>query len=93
MADYMVETYLSRVRTSDLEGAAARARAAARELADGGVPVSQLRSVFLSEDEICLHFFRAASIEDVQEVLERAGLGFDRIDPAVTAGDGREEGG
>jgi hypothetical protein len=91
MADYMVETYLSRVRPNELEVAAARARAAARELADAGVPVRHLRSVLLSEDEICLHFFSAPSISDVQEVLVRAGMEFERIGPAVTAGDGREE--
>lgn len=89
----MVETYLSKVRPGDLEGAVARARAAATELAGAGVPVRHLRSVFLSEDEVCLHFFRAPSMSDVQEVLVRAGLEFERIGPAVTAGDGRGEDG
>jgi hypothetical protein len=90
MDEYVVETYLSRIYTCDLEGVAARARAAARELADEGVPVCHVRSVFLSADETCFHFFRAPTANDVREVLGRAGLEFDRISPAVSAEEGRE---
>ncbi len=92
MDEYVVETYLSKIYTSELEGVAARARAAARELADEGVPVSHVRSVFLSSDETCFHFFRAPTVSDVREVLQRAGLEFDRIGPAVSSEEGREEG-
>lgn len=53
MADYVVETYLSRVRVRDLEGAAARARAAARELAEAGVPVSHRPSQDVFVASLC----------------------------------------
>ena len=89
MTDYVVEAYLSMARAGELERAAARAREAARELTETGVPVRHLRSVFLPSEETCFHFFEAPSEGTVREVLTRAGLDFDRIGPVVTAEAGK----
>jgi hypothetical protein len=77
--DYCLELYLADGSPAALEGAARRAGAAAESFEARGRSVRYLRSTYLPEDETCLHFFAAASAEDVAEAAKQAGLSSDRI--------------
>jgi len=48
-------------------------------------PAGYLRSTYLPEDETCLHFFAAASGEDVAEAARQAGFTGERITPSIDA--------
>jgi hypothetical protein len=79
MPSYIVESYLSRTRRADLPSLATRARDAAHALAIEGQDVAYLRSAFVPEDEVCLHWFIASSPAAVTEVARLAKLEFDRV--------------
>ena len=83
MPSYLVESYLARSHGTDLNDLAARARQAAEALAQEGKNVRYLRSSFLPEDEVCLHWFEAPSAALVDEATQRAALVCDRIVEAV----------
>lgn len=85
MPDYCLELYLADGSKAALNDAAGRARAAAESFQARGRSVRYLRSTYLPEDETCLHFFAAASREDVAEVARRAGLTGDRITRSIDA--------
>ena len=85
MPEYVVETYLA--RGEDFRAAAALAAAAARH--DG--QVTHVRSTFIDEDEICLHWFHAPSVDAVRAAASSARLECDRIVASATAEtEGRE---
>jgi hypothetical protein len=77
--DYLVETYLG--RGDDFAAAAALADA----VSDDAACVQHLRSTYIGEDEVCLHWFAAPSLEAVRAAAARAQLEFDRIVAADTA--------
>jgi len=83
MPSYLVESYLARGRAGEVRELARRAREAADALACSGKDVTYLRSSFVPEDEVCLHWFAASSAEVVDEVAQRAALGCDRIVEAI----------
>jgi len=83
MPGYSLELYLPRGQAAALDDAAARARRAAEELSREGTPVRYLRSLYLSEDEICFHVFEAPSRESVAEAARRAGLDDSRITETI----------
>jgi hypothetical protein len=56
---------------------AARARQASDQLREEGTEVQFLRSVFVPEDDVCLHVYRAASAADAHAAASRAALPFD----------------
>ena len=85
MPDYCLELYLAGGSQAALEEAARRARAAAESFGARGGSVRYLRSTYLPEDETCLHFFAAASGEDVAEAARRAGLTGNRITRSIDA--------
>ena len=85
MPDYCLELYLAEGSRAALEEAARRARAAAESFGARGRSVRYLRSTYLPEDETCLHFFAAASREDVAEAARHAGLTGDRITSSIDA--------
>jgi hypothetical protein len=76
---YIAESYLSRTRRGELASQATRARDAAQTLAEAGQQVAYLRSAFVPEDEICLHWFIAPSPAIVNELGRLAKLEFDRV--------------
>jgi hypothetical protein len=84
MPTYVVESYLPRSRGGELDGMAGRARHAATELSRQGTSVSYVRSVFVSEDETCLHFFEAESPSAAHEACARSGLVVDHIAEATS---------
>lgn len=83
MTSYVVEAYLSRLCVEDLVALERRARRAAAAVTRAGQPVRYVRSVFLPEDETCLHFFEAASAEAVGQATKRAEIPFERIVEAL----------
>jgi len=83
--DYCLEVYLAGGSPAALEEAAGRARAAAESFGARGRSVRYLRSTYLPEDEMCLHFFAAASSTDVAEAARHAGLTGDRITRSIHA--------
>jgi hypothetical protein len=83
--DYCLELYLAGGSPAALEESAGRARAAAESFEARGGSVRYLRSTYLPEDETCLHFFAAASGEDVAEAARQAGLTGDRITHSIDA--------
>ena len=83
MPSYLVESYLARGRAGEVRELARRAREAADALACSGKDVTYLRSSFVPEDEVCLHWFEAPSAALVDEATQRAALVCDRIVEAV----------
>lgn len=74
MPRFAVEAYATHLVWSEREGFADRARAAVRE-----TRVRYLGSLFVPEDEICLHLFEGPSAASVGTVCTRAGFSFERI--------------
>lgn len=83
MSSYIVESYLSRSRSLELSELVERIRAVSEALAAEGVHVLYLRSTFVPNDEMCLHFFEATTIGAIRVAAERADLGPDRISEAL----------
>jgi hypothetical protein len=78
MPNYVVELYRSRSDSDSLRAAADRLAAGARNASRQG-SVRYLHTIFLPEDETCLHLFEADSEADVRAVARRAGLDVDRV--------------
>jgi hypothetical protein len=76
MPRYLAESYLA--RGGDLLDHVRRADTAAQ-----AVGARHLRATFVPDDELCLHWFDAASAGVVGEVGRAARIGFDRIVEAV----------
>jgi uncharacterized protein with GYD domain len=83
MAAYVVETYLSRQGAQDLRSIEERVRRAAEDLTRDGLHVRHVQSVFVPDDEMCFHFFDAASAAGVRAAGERAAIAFDRVSEAM----------
>ena len=79
MPSYIAESYLSRTRGDEVPSLAKRARDAAQALADEGQEVAYLRSAFVPEDEVCLHWFIAPSSTLITELGRLAELEWDRV--------------
>lgn len=96
MREFIGEQYLA---AEDAEAAAQRAdvaRAAAEQLRGEGATVHYVRSIFIPEDETCLHLYRADSIGAVRAAAARASLRLERLTEAIgdsdAADDDRREG-
>ena len=76
MAIYVVETFLSRERTADLDPMTARLREA--------FPLQHMASYFIPDEETILHVVEAVSPDAVREALGRVGITADRIALADT---------
>jgi hypothetical protein len=82
MPNYCLELYLPHASASQIEEAAAHAQRAAGTFAGGG-RVRYLRTTYLADDETCLHFFEAASVEHLADAARRVGLASERITRSV----------
>ena len=80
---YVMETYLSRTGVAELGVAVMQLRAAAAECTRAGTSVRYLLSLFIPEDEMCLHLVEAPSMEAIEDVARRAALTHDRIAEAL----------
>lgn len=86
MTEFLVEAYVARTNV-DREGLLIEGLGRAiGELTREGQRVRHLGSVFLPEDEVFLHLFRAASRDAVRDALTRTGLTYDRVVDAVGHG-------
>jgi hypothetical protein len=82
MPSYVVERYRSRSDPDSLRAVADRLAAGARDAGPRGTSVRYVHTIFLPDDETCLHLFEADSEADVRAVARRAGLDVDRVVPA-----------
>jgi hypothetical protein len=80
---YLVEVYVSTKGEDEFDELAARASAAATSPACEGTAIRYLRSIFIPDDDICFHLYRAASLVDVSDALGRACLDHERVVAAV----------
>ena len=83
MGRYLAELYMSKQAADEVEGATARARAAAAETDGEGVPVRCLRSIFVPEDETWFLLYDAPTATAVRHAVDRAGLTCARVVEAV----------
>jgi uncharacterized protein DUF4242 len=84
MRDFVGEQYLPVSGDELARGWAAAAREAAEQLTHEGTPVDYVRSIFIPEDETCIHLYRAESIDAVRAAAARASLRLDRLAPALS---------
>lgn len=85
MARFVVEEYAVSGGEERLAEIARRALAAGAALAGEGREVRLERSVLLVGDRVALHFFEAASADDVSEAARRAAIACDRVHEAWEA--------
>lgn len=85
MATYVIETYLSRTSTGELEATTSRLRAAIVAASTGERPVKYVRSFFVPGDEICFHVVEGPSVASIVELSRAAGLSPERIVEAEAA--------
>ena len=84
MREFVAEQYISETDPAAVERDASVARRAAELLASEGTPIEFVRSIFVPEDETCIHMYEADSIEAVRLVAALASLRFEHISEAVT---------
>lgn len=90
MPSYLVETFLARGRAGERGARELRARSAAKELTDRGIPVRFDSSIHVPEDEICFFVFDAPSGPDAAQAAQRAGLDPFRVVEAISSGEERK---
>jgi uncharacterized protein DUF4242 len=86
MREFVGEQYLPASGGELATRSAAAAREAAAQLTREGTPVDYVRSIFIPEDETCIHLYRAESIEAVRAAAARASLRLDRLAQAISDG-------
>jgi hypothetical protein len=79
VATFIIETYLSRAGTGDLEDATVRLRTAIARVATADRQVRHIRSFYVPADEMAIHLVEAAALEDAVRLGAEAGLTPDRI--------------
>jgi len=84
MPEFVAERYLSAADAGPDPQRAGAAREAAEQLTREGTPVRHVRSIFIPEDETCIHVYWADSIGAVRAAAARASLRFDRISAAIS---------
>ena len=85
MARFVIEEYAVAGGAGSLAGVVDRLRTAAAVLAREGKDVTLERSILLLGDRVALHFFEAASADDVSEAARRAAIACDRVHEAHEA--------
>jgi hypothetical protein len=86
MRGFVVELYFPREDRGGADAVAASIRAALETHAHESSEVRFVNAVFVPDDETCLLFLEARSIEDLRKTLRRADLAADRIAEALTVG-------
>ena len=85
MPSYLIESYLPRSRSGDLNAMVDRLRRATEGLTAEGAHVRHVRSAFVPDDELCLHLLEAESAAIVSEASRRAAIEPARVVPALSA--------
>lgn len=89
-AGYLVELYVANGDVEELPATARQLQEAAEALSSSGTPVRLVGTVFAAHDELWFCFLEAASPEAVTEAARRAGLVYERVQPAVPVAPARE---
>lgn len=84
VGEFLVECYASAVPPEGVRRSAARAHAAAEELAHEGTPIRYVRAIFVPADETCFFLYEADSADVVREAVRRAGLSYERVSESLT---------
>jgi hypothetical protein len=84
MQEFVTEQYLGAGCCDVAAGRAGAARRAAEQLTREGTLVHFVRSIFIPQDETCIHLYRAESIDAVRAAAARASLAIERIAEAVS---------
>jgi hypothetical protein len=80
---YLVELFVSRGAGDGLEARVQRARRAADDLRQAGLPIHYRRSIFVPDEETWFLLYEADLIDLVREAVVRAGLSPERVSEAV----------
>jgi hypothetical protein len=92
MPIFAVEVYTARPTHAKLADVVAHGQAAAEAMEEGGGDIRYLSSVFLPDDEVCLHLFDGPSSAAVGRAAEGVGLSIERvIEALVEERSGRKE--
>lgn len=83
MRAFVAEQYLPSAGAQAAARGAGAARSAAEQLSRQGVAIEFVNSIFIPQDETCIHLYLADSVEAVQAVAELASLSLDRVAEAV----------
>jgi hypothetical protein len=83
MREFVAEQYLPASGADAAVKLAGAARRAAEQLTSEGTPIRFVRSIFIPEDETCLHVYQADSVETVRTAVARASLPLDRVAEAI----------
>ena len=78
---FLVERYWPGISREQLADAEERMRRAVHELAESGVAMRILSSMFIPTEEVVLTLFEGPREEDVIEANRRSGVPFDRVQP------------
>lgn len=84
MRAFLAEQYLPAAGADTAARGAGAARQAAEQMTREGTPVQFVRSIFVPEDETCIHLYLAESIEAVHAAAGRAALRIERVSEAVS---------
>jgi hypothetical protein len=84
MPEFVGEQYISRTDPAAVRRSVGAARRAAQQVTRDGASVRLVGSVFVPEDETCIHLYEADSIQSVQLAATYAGLRLERIAPALS---------
>ena len=88
---YLVECYRPGASAASLWLAAGQLRAAAAALADEGAQVRLVGTTIVPTDEAVLCVFEAADEELVRDTFARAGVPCERLTPALSITESKEE--
>jgi hypothetical protein len=91
MRAFVAEQYLPAGSAELAACGAGAARLAAEQLTGEGTAVRFVGSIFVPEDETCIHLYFADSIEAVYAVALRAALGIERVAEAVSCSGAADE--
>jgi hypothetical protein len=84
MPEFVGEQYISRTDPTAVRHSVGAARRAAKQVTRDGASVRLVGSVFVPDDETCIHLYEADSIQCVRRAAAYAGLRLERIAPAVS---------
>jgi hypothetical protein len=84
VGEFVAEQYRAVGAYESAADDAGAARSAAEQLTSEGTLVQFVRSIFVPEDETCIHLFRAESVDAVRAVAARASPAVERIAEAVS---------
>jgi hypothetical protein len=87
MPSYLVETFLASSRAGERVARERRARSAAQELTEQGIPVRFDSLIHVPQDETCFFVFEAPSGPDAARAAQQAGLEPFRVVEAIPSGE------